>query len=220
MVISPFKWIPVLSCQEMLYMRTVWKCPIEPSLEFFLLGAVSVTVSWKLHSFHPFTLQLIQTGSISSVERGRARTETTCWWQEVGPPRIQAADWISILGRPCSHLLVPWESGAQWPTGEAPALPGLCSDVCYVWHHLWMTAKWCIMGFADWLYQSLVHYCREPRCDLRRWKVEKEQVKTEFKNICCVFEKLFSKKLSSNLSFFPTPASVCGGFAWVSDSKK
>lgn len=48
--------------------------------------------------------------------------ETTCWRQEVGPPWIIAADWIAILGRPLSHLPVPWESSARIPTRAASAL--------------------------------------------------------------------------------------------------
>lgn len=97
-------------------------------------------------------------------ESGSPLTETTWWWQEVGPPWIIAADWIAILGQPSGHLLVPWESGVRSPTGEAPApaRPGPRSGVCYLWCHLWTRAKLCIIWYADWLYQShsVTHSCR------------------------------------------------------------
>lgn len=146
------------------------------------------------------------------LESGRPLTETTCWWQEVGPPWIIAADWIAILGQPCSHLLVPWESSARCPTREDLALPGLRSDVRYVWCHLWMIAKLCIIGFAEWLHQShsLTHYCGEPMSDLRWWYIGKERLNKEVKNMCaqktylvCVWEIVFWWSWLQIYIFFP-----------------
>lgn len=67
-------------------------CLISTGDQVLLARCSEGTVSWMLHGF-PYPHTAAHANREPSVlERRGPLVETSCWWQEVGPPRIMAAD--------------------------------------------------------------------------------------------------------------------------------